>query len=408
MTNGIANRVLDSVEELLDPALLSEAAGQTVTAVTRRRLTADFAHSGSELYLVECETTGLGGAGELAAGGSEPSLGGDGASSPSHGLGIPGGGTIPRSVGPRFVLKRLAMEWDWLMRITNDDRCRSVALWEQGLFDRLLPEIDPCVVACARDGEGWAILMRDVGEFMVTNQRFGDEQNRRFLEAMAAMHAEFFEDPAPAATEVGLSELRHVYEMFAARTALRKDAGTGDILNKIQEGWKMVRTICPGEVVDVVEPLLDDPTPLVRALEQYPQTLVHGDFRHSNLAALPAGFAGGRERVALLDWQLAVYAPVSVELGRYIGANSPFLPGSKEALLSLYRDALARRLGSRFSEEWWVPQLELGLLGGFVQDGWAIALKATTWHVGEVYREHWRSDLEWWAERVRAGARWLA
>ena len=378
MANGIANRVLDSVEELLDPALLSEAAGETITGVSRRRLSADFAHSGSELHLLECETGGAAG--------------------PPAGPGVE---------APRFVLKRLALEWDWLMRITEDDRCRSVALWEQGLFDRLLPEIDPCVVGCARDREGWAILMRDVGQFMVTNRGFSEVQNRRFLEAMAAMHAEFFEDPAPTAPEVGLSELRHVYEMFAPRTALRKDAGSGDILNRIQEGWKTVRTLCPGEVVDAVGPLLEDATPLVEALQQYPRTLVHGDFRHSNLAVLPAGFAGGPERTALLDWQLAVYAPVSVELGRYIGANSPFLPGSKEALLSHYRDALAGRLGSRFSEEWWLPQLELGLLGGFVQDGWAIALKATTWQVGEAYREHWLADLEWWAERVRAGVRWL-
>lgn len=407
MANGIANRVLDSVEELLDPALLSEAAGEKVTGVSRLLLSADFAHSGSELYLVQCESAG--GSAPTFGAPAEPSTGRSQVSTaPGPEDGIPPiGAATPAGGGPRFVLKRLAMEWDWLMRITEDERCRSVALWEQGLFDRLSPEVDPCVVACARDGEGWAILMHDVGQFMLTNRPFSEEQNRQFLDAMAAMHAEFFEDPAPKAPEVGLSELRYVYEMFAPRTALRKEAGTGDILNKIQEGWKMVRTIFPGDVVDAVEPLLEDPTSLVRALQHYPETLVHGDFRHSNLAALPAGFAGGPERTALLDWQLAVYAPVAVELGRYIGANSPFLPGSKEALLSYYRDALARRLGNRFSEEWWVPQLELGLLGGFVQDGWAIALKATTWHVGEAYRKHWLADLDWWAERVRAGARWL-
>jgi hypothetical protein len=94
-------------------------------------------------------------------------------------------------------------------------------------------------------------------------------------------------------------------------------------------------------------------------------------------------------------------------LGRYLAANSSRLPGTKEATLAYYRHCLAGRLGQRFDDAWWQPQLELGMLGGFVQDGWAIALKATTWDVGADTREHWRADIGWWSEQVRNGARWL-
>lgn len=359
------HKLLGSLDALLDLALLSEAAGAEVRSVHSQLLTGSFAHSGSELRLIECD------------------------------LG---------SAGARFILKRLNSQTDWLMRVTEDDMCRSVTLWQEGLFDRMPEILETGVIACSRDREGWAILMRDMGPYFVTDSFFTPEQGHLFLEAMAAMHATFFEDPTLLAADnrLGLSEIRHVYEMFAPRTAARTDIGRGDILTRIVEGWKQVREDCPSDVVDTVEPLLLNPEPLVRALEAYPKTLVHGDYRHSNLAALPAG------RVGLVDWQLAVAAPPAVELGRYIGANSPFLIRPPEEVLETYRAALQRRLGSRFSDEWWVPQLELGMLGGFVQDGWAIALKASSWHVGAAYREHWKASLPWWVERVRIGRRWLS
>ena len=80
---------------------------------------------------------------------------------------------------------------------------------------------------------------------------------------------------------------------------------------------------------------------------------------------------------------------------------------SKEETISDYKQRLAQRLGPRFSEDWWEPQLALSLLGGFLQDGWAIVLKATHWHVGAKDRAQWMDDLAWWSDWVRAGAEWL-
>ncbi len=371
----------DSVDDLLAPDFLGDVIGTPVVAVQNTRLIGDFAHSGSELRSVVCE---------LAP--SRPPI--------------------------RFVLKRLNHDADWLMRATDDHSCRSVTLWRDGILDRLPAILDAAVVACSADENGWAILMHDIGDYFVTDTYFSPEQDRRFVRAMAALHATFFEDigivgraDAPGdKNQNNLSEIGHVYTMFAPETARRETArdsaargkpATG-IHERIIEGWEGVREICPTDVVDTITALLEDSTPLVSALEQYPATLVHGDFRHSNLAALPDG------RVGLVDWQLAVAAPPSVELGRYIGANSPFLAQKPDDVLEAYRSELATLLGARFNDEWWRPQLELGLLGGFVQDGWAIALKATTWHVGAKYREHWKASLSWWAECVRRGKRWLS
>lgn len=354
------------VDELLAPSHLSALAGETVHQVTVTPITPAFAKSGSALLQVATN-------------------GGD---------------------GPRFVLKRVNVHRDWLMRATDDHRCRSVTLWQYGILDRLPPAIVHGVVACARDGEGYALLMRDFGGRLMSNTPFSEERNRLFLDAMAAMHATFLDDESTPLTapELGLCELHHVYRMFSPAVGEAERAGVDEVPKRIIEGWAAVRSVVPPDVVRIVEPLLRDPQPLCRALARYPQTLVHGDFRHSNLGVTSDS---GSDRVVLLDWQLATRGTPSVELGRYVGANSALLPGAKEESLRHYAAALRRFLGETGDVWWWEDQLALGLLGGFVQDGWAIVLKATTWDVGADAREHWKADLGWWCDRVREGAKRL-
>lgn len=363
-----------NVDELLSPLALSRFAGRPVSSVQIRPLTPDFAKSGSRISLVETN---------------------DGA-------------------GPRFVLKCVSCAWDWLMRATEDETCRSVTLWQHGVLDRLPPVIDHAVVACAHHGEGWAILMRDVGEALYVNRPFSPEANRRFLDAMAAMHAAFLEDMTLCDYTLSLCRLEHVYGMFSPRTGHREAGGPDELPRRILEGWETVERVADRDVARLTLELLADLTPLCDALGRYPHTLVHGDWRHANQGLIDAPHVASRidapraaPRVVLLDWQLAAFAPPAVELGRYLGANAALLPGTKEESLDYYRARLASLLGPRFSESWWRPQLALGLLGGFVQDGWAMALKATTWHVGADARERWRADLCWWSERVREGATWL-
>lgn len=358
---------LPSIDELLAPSTLSVLIGQRVTSVRCRPLMAEFAKSGSRILVVETNN----------------------------------------GRGPCFIIKGVSISYDWLMRATDDYLCRSVTLWSQGIFDRLPPEIEHGVIACARDGDGWAILMRDVSTALIANMRLSVRENQLFLDAMAAMHVTFFEDAELCAPALGLCTLQHVYGMFAPQTGRREADGPDEIPKRILEGWDAFQSLVPPDVARIVLLLLDDPSPLCAALSRYPATLIHGDWRHANQGLLREGPGARASRVVMLDWQLATCAPPAVELGRYLGANSALLPGAKEESLAYYRNQLAARLGARFDETWWQPQLALGLLGGFVQDGWAIVLKATTWRIGADARDHWRADLHWWAERVREGVRWL-
>ncbi len=400
--------------------------GRAVGSVEVTPLTADFAHSGSELSRVEVHP----------------------ARTDADAVVGTGPGTT------EFILKRLNPKWDWLMQVTEDTQCRSVTLWSHGIFDELPQSADTASIACAHDEEGYAILMRAVGDRLVTNQHFTEAQNATFVDSLAAMHARFLE-PAPAHEGVaaatgtqsrladpalGLCHIHDVFRMFSPVAAGRFAALDRDIHHRIHEGWQRVAEVMPAEVTEVIMPIVTDPQHLVDRLAQFPHTLVHGDYRHSNL-----GWDYGR--TIMLDWQLATYGPPAIDLGRYIGANSPFLPVAKEEILANYRRRLEVHLkdewqaaaraaqgpgqrepaaygaptGQRAAvdphltvagqltdlDAWWEPQLYLGLLGGFIQDGWAIALKATTWEITQDTREHWKADLAWWAEVIRRGAEYL-
>lgn len=351
-----------TAEAMLRPDTLSELVGQEITAVSLQPLTTEYGRSGSRILIVNTN----------------------------------------QNTGPQFILKRVSLAWDWLMRHTDDTLCRSVTLWQYGLFDQMPAPICPGVIACAHDGEGWAILMEDFSSILLPFTPFTQAQNCFFLDAMAALHARFWQEIALKAPTLGLCKLQHLYAMFSPRTARTEMAGENNIPRRVIEGWTMAETQLPPDVWRILADLLENPQPLCEALGQFPFTLVHADWRHAN-----QGHDAAMTKLALLDWQLATAAPPAVEIGRYLITNSPLLPISKEATIEQYRQNLAASLGSAFSEDWWKPQLALGLLGGFLQDGWAVMLKASHWRVGEAHRAHWQADVGWWVERVREGVLWL-
>ena len=70
------------------------------------------------------------------------------------------------------------------MRITDDVSCRAVLAWTSGLLDRLPTDIAHEVVACARDDDGWAILLREVGHALVPpgDDLVSEADNERFMD----------------------------------------------------------------------------------------------------------------------------------------------------------------------------------------------------------------------------------
>jgi hypothetical protein len=266
-----------------------------------------------------------------------------------------------------------------------NDLNRSVAVWQYGILERLPSNIDHAIVACSHDGAGYAILMHHVrGALMLGDTRFSVADHAFFLDAMAVMHAAFWEDPLLRASPLGSAHPAYF------------------MIDPAAEGWAFVEELLELDVAQVVRSLLRNPRPLYDALARYPSTLVHNDLWWANLGIV----RGEDARVVMLDWDFASLAPPAVDLVQYIGENFSLLPRSDETVVEEYRSCLARHLGSRFDERWWLPQLDLCLLGDFLRRSKWILLAASTASDEEQRAQH-LSRLAWWSSAVRRGARWL-
>jgi hypothetical protein len=288
--------------------------------------------------------------------------------------------------GDRFVLKYQDPRDDWLLRATGDPGERYVRLWEHGLLDRLPGVIDHVVVAADWDGAVGRVLLRDVtAQLLPPDQPFSAGQHARFLDHMAAMHAAFW----GWHDDVGLTPLGTRYLMFSPAVAEAEAVlGSPAVVPKVMhEGWAKLAEVSPA-LADVVVPLLDDPAPLVAALNRLPHTLVHGDWKAANLGTHADG------RTVLLDFGEAPgeASPIA-DLSWYLALNSDLLPETKDEVFATYRAALRRHEVD--TADWWEPAVGLEMLGAMVQFGWEKALGGPG------------PELAWWEGRAAEGGRWL-
>jgi len=233
-------------------------------------------------------------------------------------------------------------------------------------------------------------------------QRNTEEENSIVLSAMAAMHEAFWDEPASAADTYRLCSFRARYDVLFPHS-IRSEPDSGlPIVPYVLEGWDLFPELVEPDVADLVERLHADVSPLCTALARYPRTLLHGDWHHGNLGIIP----GSLPRVILLDWTFVSLGPPAADLAEYVLIGVMRLPFTKEATIEQYRRLLAQRLGSCFDDAWWVPQLELALLGEFLRLGWNKAYVAAHGET-EAIRERERGEIAWWCEQARRATRWL-
>ena len=290
--------------------------------------------------------------------------------------------------GVPHVVKYLHVDDDWIQRVTGDLGCIPLQLWRSGILDVLPDCIDHAVVGMAaglgRGGWGAALLMRDVGRWLVPE---GDdpvppEQHARFMEHMAALHAAFWgwDD------DQHLMPTTHRYLYFGdTNMALEVARGRPDAIPLIVvDGWRRF-----AETSRLAGPILElrhRPWPVIDALAALPQTLLHGDWKMGNLGSHPDG------RTILLDWAVTGRGVATSELAWYLSLNRARIPQSKEDAAAAFRAALESH--GVATGGWWDEALDLALLGNLVQFGWEKAL-------GD------RDELAWWEDAAQAGLRRL-
>ena len=147
--------------------------------------------------------------------------------------------------------------------------------------------------------------------------------------------------------------------------------------------------------------LRDDPQPLLQSMERYPYTLVHGDYRDSNLAYLKP------DQTVAFDWQMAARSLMTTDLTWFTGQwNYDLDAKGITKLQSYYRGRLEVYLDRRFNDIEWQAVVELGNLYNVL----FTACFSAFWskHSDDPELRHYlRMRLKQRNQQVRDGMRWL-
>ena len=207
--------------------------------------------------------------------------------------------------GRVLIAKRIVPGADWIGRASADPG-REGLLFTSGVLDRLPPALDHAMVAAARDGDAWWLVMRDVSDELLDDHSIVPrEANRRLLAAVNEMWEGFWgervEFLAPQAVRL---------QMAAPSIGRRERDGIDLLPKQLEVMWEAFAEAVDPDVAAVVLALVEDAAPLAAALDARGTTLLHGDIRDEQigLAGRPAraprlgardpGPPGGRLRLA--------------------------------------------------------------------------------------------------------------
>lgn len=267
----------------------------------------------------------------------------------------------------RYILKRLRREDDWIMRATDDVDGREAQFAASPIVARLPASISIPSLGAARDGDGWAVLMRDISAALLPDDLvLTDDELDIVLSRLAEMHAAFWDDPMDDAGVAwcGARERLSILTPAVGSVLVTEGRDFG-----IERGWQVFDCLAAHRAVRLVRALQDDLSPLLAIIDAMPETLLHGDVKFSNI-----GLAN--DTLHLFDWAVVMHGPIALEIGWIPGVNArrvrdPF------AVIDRYGEHLERALGgARLGRAEWAKQCAVAHIALVLLLGWAKALDA--------------------------------
>ena len=308
----------------------------------------------------------------------------------------------------RYLLKHFDRQNDWLMQASQDVLCRSVTLWQYGLLDRALPQLDHTIVTCSYDSVGWAMLMRDVSAGLFSPARpWTVPQVHCLLDALAYLHATFWESEELRSSDLGLQGPAGCVGLLTVPSAQRFEHMPGVLAGFILEGWERMQTLLEPDALELYRELMFRPEPLLAALSRYPFTLVHGDYRGGlqggNVSLMP----GAPPQACAFDWEIASYSLMTVDLAWFANrSETARLTLTPDQSAEYYRQRLEHYLGFGFDAPTWRAMLDLGFLVDTLRFGCFSAYFVFR-QPNEINRAWLRAEVNDYNRQIRAGARWL-
>ncbi|MGH2407629.1 MAG: phosphotransferase [Candidatus Limnocylindrales bacterium] len=283
-----------------------------------------------------------------------------------------------------YVLKRDALAWDWIARATRDDDLREA--WLAAAAASLRGGLTAPYFGAARDGEGVAMLMPDLGERLFAWERGIDAATLdRVLGALAEFHR------AEQPVELPWCPLPERLLLLTRPAAERYAAEGLPVGPRFLAGWDAFDRVATPRARALVADQAGDPAPLLAALAARPAVLLHGDLKLANLGFLADG------RLAAIDWQMLLRGPVAVDLGWFMVANAAGLPATPDAVLARYAALAGWDDATRSAEA------DLAVLVGLLLRGWRKGLDAEA-GLRLPSGVSAADDLAWWCDATSAAA----
>ncbi len=315
--------------------------------------------------------------------------------------------TLDGDAQPRYLLKRIDPQNDWIMQASQDVLCRSVTLWQYGLLDRLLPQLDHTVIACSREPTGWAMLMQDVSAGLFSSARpWTVAQVHGVLDALAYLHATFWASEELQSPDLGLQDPAGCVGLFTVPNVQRFAPSSRWLPGVILKGCERMQTLLEPDALELYRELMFKPERLLAALGKYPLTLVHGDYRGAedgNISLMP----GSPAQVCAFDWQLASYGLMTVDLAWFANcSDTARLTLTPEQATGYYRQRLEHYLGFGFDMRTWQAMVDLGFLVDTLRCG-CFGAYFVFHETDQANQARPRAEVNSFNDRIRAGARWL-
>jgi hypothetical protein len=283
--------------------------------------------------------------------------------------------------GRRLVAKRIVPGTNWIDRHTKDDG-REALLFTSGVLGRLPDTIDHAVVAAVPDDDAWWVVMRDVsGSLLPDEHRLTREEHRRVLAAANGMWEQFWNEPVPH-----LCSLYDCLQLFSPSIAAAERDGLDLLPKQYEVFWEAFAEAADSDVAESVLSLVEEPGPLVAALDECGSTLVHADIRDEQI-----GLEGNR--LVLLDWGRATQAHPVVDFFWSLCHNGWRVDAGHDELVEDFRRARGDDDDPR--------AVGLGVIAGLVMYGWVFGHSAV-YHPDPEERAWARAELSWWVPRARS------
>jgi hypothetical protein len=287
----------------------------------------------------------------------------------------------------RFVFKDVRLDHDWICGRTADRVGREAALLDDPGLAGVWDVFESPYVAYAMEPGEIGLLMNDVSAHLFPDVRapIAERAEDALLDALAALHARFWESSALAASWLVSPE---TYLDFVGPTSARQFPYVevpATLSDTITRGWARALTTLPPQVAGALEAPAAE---LYAEWADLPRTLIHGDTKVANFAVLPEG------RVVAFDWAMLGAGPPSMDLGWYVAVNATRLAGSKERVLEHYRTRLEYHLGRSVTDAVWQRLTRSTVVFGARLLLWAkgAALETGTPHA--------TAEWEWWESRL--------